>query len=92
MYDPEEACNENDNTQTTTEQEDQDEEKWTEVDSVCTKEKTEEQVVSEVKVEKEEEDEETKPAASAASANSPRTRRAVAPKNGVPAKAKRGRK
>lgn len=84
MYDPEEACNENEATQEVkTESQDQDD-KWAEVDVICSKEKTEEQVIQ-IKIEDDEE--ETK-----AVANSPRTRRAVAVKNGTGPKAKRGRK
>lgn len=88
MYDPEEACNENETTQDSKLEETQEieDDKWADVVEVCTKEKPTEEPV-EIKVEHVEEEEEEKVAA-----NSPRTRRAATAKNIAGPKAKRGRK
>lgn len=94
MYDPEEACNENDNSEDVkTEPQEQDDEQWAEVDEALKAEKSNEQTV-EIKTEKTNEEEVAKTGGGGGAVNSPRTRRAAGPKNGAGAggKAKRGRK
>lgn len=86
MYDPEEACNENEATKSV--KEDGQEQEGVEVDEASTTVKEEAQGL-EVKTETADEDEEE----TKLTANSPRTRRAGITKNGTTGpKAKRGRK
>lgn len=92
MYDPEEACNENENAANKEETEDsleQNDEKWAEIDTLTAAKTEEDGEASQSKEEKMEEDEEEPKVA----ANSPRTRRgATAVKNGVGSKTKKARK
>lgn len=87
MYDPEEACNENEANQDTKEDAEQIDDKWVEINEVATREKEQEQAV-EIKTEPLDGNEEEVKVV----ANSPRTRRTATGRNVTGPKAKRGRK